>query len=309
MSTFPKYTGLIAAPFTPMTSGGEVELDTVDEVASFLKANGVRGAFVCGSTGEGASLTRTEKQAVMAAWSKHAASDFPVMALVGGDCVADARALMQHAQELRLQAVAVVPPTYFSVSTVAQLVDYCAHIASAVPAMPVYYYHIPVLTGAYFSMKSFLQHARTRIPNLAGIKFTHENLMDFRECMKVGDGTYDLLWGRDEALLAALAMGAKGAVGSTYNYAAPLFIRLMQAFEAGELETARALQDQAIEFISLLGKYGGMGTGKAFMKLVGMDCGAFRPPIQNLTPAQLARLKQDLKRIDFFSYCNQLPQT
>ena len=69
-----------------------------------------------------------------------------------------------------------------------------------------------------------------------------------------------MLWGRDENMLPALAVGAKGAVGSTFNYAAPLYHRLIEAFQSDDLDKARILQQKSIEMIGLLGKYGGIAT-------------------------------------------------
>ena len=75
-------------------------------------------------------------------------------------------------------------------------------------------------------------------PNLAGIKFTHEDLMDMRLCLEYAGQLYDVLHGRDEILIAGLSIGAKGAIGSTYNYMAPLFVRIMGAFRELDLKQA-----------------------------------------------------------------------
>ena len=91
-----------------------------------------------------------------------------------------------------------------------------------------------------------------------------------------------MLWGRDECMLSALVLGCRGAVGSTYNYAAPLYHALIDAFNSGDLVLARQLQQKSIDMIALLGKYGGIATGKAFMRYVGMECGEFRLPVKNM---------------------------
>ena len=175
--------------------------------------------------------------------------------------------------------------------------------------MPFYYYHIPVLTGVHFSMFDLLQAVDEKISNFAGIKYTHEDFMDFQTCLHFGNGKYNMLWGRDENLLASLSIGACGAVGSTYNYAAPLYHALIDAFQQGNLEKAAHLQLQSIEMIRLLGKYGGMGTGKAFMKLIGFDCGEFRLPIKNMNANDFSSFQQDAAGLMFQSYCSQLPVT
>ena len=72
-------------------------------------------------------------------------------------------------------------------------------------------------------MLEFLRLAEDSIPNLAGIKYTHSNIMECHACRRYKDGKYTIFWGTDEALLSALVIGVEAAVGSTYNYAAPLY--------------------------------------------------------------------------------------
>ena len=94
-------------------------------------------------------------------------------------------------------------------------------------------------------------------------------------------------------------------MGSTYNYAAPLYHRLLKAFENQELEKARTLQMTSINMIRLLGKYGGMATGKAYMKLVGMDCGEFRLPINNMGIKQFENFKNEVMDLNFSEFCSK----
>ena len=197
-------------------------------------------------------------------------------------------------------------PCYFKPATLDDLIDFCAEMAAAAPKLPFYYYHIPALTGVTFPMTQFLEAGAERIPTLAGLKFTDEDLMEFRQCLRVQDGRFNVMFGRDEILLAALALGARAAVGSTYNYMAPLYLRIIDAFESGDIESARADQSRAIDVISLLHKYDG-AAGKAIMKIIGVDCGPVRPPLRSLSDEHQAELRSDLERIGFFEFCSKLP--
>lgn len=298
--------GLIAAPFTPMHADGSLNLDLIPEYYAMLVGNGINGAFICGSTGEGVSLTMEEKMAVAETWASCNGQQhgFSVMQLVGGTCLADCKQLAQHAAAVGIDAVSFLAPFYFKPANVDVLAACCAEVAAAAPDLPFYYYHIPVLTGVNFPMIDLLKAVDGKIPNFAGIKYTHEDLMDYLSCINYGNGKYNLLWGRDETFLSALAVGAKGAVGSTYNYAAPLYHQLLDAFNAGELEKAAVIQQKAIDMIELLGKYGGIATGKAFMKLIGMNCGEFRLPIKNMDKASFEKFKIDAERVGFKSFCS-----
>jgi N-acetylneuraminate lyase len=93
-------TGLIAAPFTPMHPDGSLNLELIPAYYRLLKANENTGAFICGSTGEGVSLSLAEKKAVAEAWARATQqdADFNVITLIGGTCLSDAVELAQHAQ-------------------------------------------------------------------------------------------------------------------------------------------------------------------------------------------------------------------
>ncbi len=302
--------GLIAAPFTPMHKDGSLNLEIIPLYYKMLKANGITGAFICGSTGEGVSMTAKEKMAVAEAWAACSKNDpdFKVMTLLGGTSIADCKELAKHADSIGLYGISFTAPFYFEPVNVSMLAKACIAVAETVPHLPFYYYHIPVLTGVNFPMFGLLKELDGKLPNFAGIKYTHEDFMDFLTCLHFQNGKYDMLWGRDENMLPALSIGAKGAVGSTFNYAAPLYHQLMEAFENGELDKASQLQQQSIDIIRLLGKYGGIATGKAYMKIIGIDCGEFRLPVKNMSAAEFELFKADVLSLNFDKFRSQLPQ-
>jgi N-acetylneuraminate lyase len=293
--------GLIAAPFTPFHSNGKLDISLIPAYYNFLKQNGITGAFINGSTGEGVSITLQEKKAVAQAWANcsNRDPDFKVMVFLGGTCLADCIDLAKHAYDIGLYAVSLTAPFYFKPANVDMLAQACIQVAESVPNMPFYYYHIPVLTGVNLPMFDLVQALDGRLPNFAGIKYTHEDFMDFQSCMSYKEGKYDMLWGRDENMLSALVLGAKGAVGSTFNYAAPLYYDLINAFNTNDLVKARALQQKSINMIRLLGKYGGISVGKAYMKVVGLDLGEFRLPVKNMSAEQFDLFKKDVQSLNF----------
>ncbi len=301
-----KFEGLIAAPFAPMDDKGEVLYDQIQAYYDFLEKNRIVGAFINGSTGEGVSLSQKEKMKVVESWTARSRErkTVKVINLVGGtsykECIENAR----YSAECCVDAIAIVSPYYFKPGSAAQLAEYCALIAEVVPQLPVYFYHIPVLSGCYVPMFDFLKEAAPIIPNLAGIKYTHEDFMDFLSCIHFMDGKFDMMWGRDENLLSALVLGTRSAVGSTFNYAAPLYYGLIEAFDKGDLLLARKLQQLSIDMIRLLGKYGGIATGKSYMKYIGFDMGQFRLPIRNMTGDNYQKFVEDIKTLrmqEFFS--------
>ena len=151
-------------------------------------------------------------------------------------------------------------------------------------------------------MPDFLAQARDRIPTLRGIKFTNYDLMAYQLCLQANDGAFDIPWGVDEYLLGALALGARSAVGSSYNFAAPVYQRLLAAFERGDLVAARQEQFRSVQLIKLLAGYGYLGAAKAVMKMLGVDVGPARLPNTNPTPEQIVKLQGELEDLGFFEW-------
>ncbi|MFO7957599.1 MAG: dihydrodipicolinate synthase family protein [Candidatus Brocadiia bacterium] len=297
--------GLIAAPPTPMTDEGELNLGTVERQVGMLVHYDLRGAFPCGTTGESLALTVPERLRVAERWVEAAPEDFAVIVHVGHTSLVAARELAAHAQRTGADAVAAMGPSFLKPDGIEGLVAFCSEVAAAAARLPFYYYHIPSVSGVDLPMIEFLRAAADSIPNLAGMKYTHEDLMDYLRCLRLEGGRYDMLFGRDEMLLAALALGARGAVGTTYNFAAPLYHTVMRAFEGGDMATAREAQAQAAEMVDVLRRYGGVRAAKEMMKLIGLDCGPARLPLRPFTDSERRELRADLEAAGFFDYAMQ----
>lgn len=297
-----KLEGLVAAPFTPMKENGALNLQQIEALVEHYINQQIKGIFVCGSTGEGPSLSSEERMKVAEAFISAAKGQLFVFVHVGHSSLEEARKLASHAQKIGANAISATLPTYFKIPNEDILIQCLQQIASGAPELPFYYYNIPVLTGVHIEMASFLQRAQDSIPTLAGIKYTSPLLHDFQACLAANEQQFDMLYGTDEMFLPALAVGAKGFIGSTYNFAAPIYYKIQNSFEQGDIIAARQYQDQVIALVRLIVKYGVVPSQKAIMKLIGLDCGPVRLPLQNLTIEQEETLREELEQIDFFAW-------
>jgi len=177
-----------------------------------------------------------------------------------------------------------------------------AQVASGAPKLPFYYYHIPVLTGVALDMVEFLPLAAKRTPNLVGMKYTAPTVFEFQACLELDGGRFDCVWGCDEMLLSALACGARGAIGSTYNVAAPLYRRLMEAFARADLDEARRCQLLSIQMIRAINRCPFHPAMKRILGMLGFDCGPCRLPLPRVTVEQVERLQRELEALGFFEW-------
>ncbi|MFP4175934.1 MAG: dihydrodipicolinate synthase family protein [Candidatus Brocadiia bacterium] len=257
--SYEKTRGLIAAPPTPFGEDGDVEFDVIEPMADFLHENGVSGVFVNGTTGEGPLLAVRERRAIAQTWRDVLPEDMKMFVHVGYVSLEDSILLSEHAESIGVDAIGAMPSPFFQPDDVDVLTGWCEKLAAAAD-LPFYLYHMPELCGVNVSICDFLQTATGRVPNLAGVKFTYEAMNDYMAALRLDNGRFDLLWGRDEMLLGALAMGAEGAVGSTYNCAAPLYLNIIKAFEAGDFDAARELQHRSIRLIDAMAGTGHCGS-------------------------------------------------
>lgn len=299
--TFRKFS-LIAPPHTPFHADGSLALEVVEKQAAYFAATTVNGVFVGGSTGECASLTVDERMALAERWMAVGPQhDLEVLVQVGHSCQADAVRLAAHAQRIGADAVSAHAPSYFRPANVDALIDFLAPIAAAASDVPFYFYDIPPATMVRLPMVEFLTKARGKIPNLRGLKYSNEDLVQLQECLQVEGGDYQIFFGSDEVLLAAAALGVHGAIGSTYNFVAPWYRNMLAALETGDFRTARQWQTKAVTLVRRMMSYGFMAACKSAMQWFGMDCGPVRAPFRNLSAVELETLRQDLDRLGVFT--------
>lgn len=302
-----KIKGLIDAPFTPFYEDGSLNLAPIPEYAALLARNGLKGVFINGSSGEGYMLTEEERMQLAEAWMAAVPKDFKVIVHVGSTSVMSSRRLAAHAQKIGAWGIGAMATPFPKIGNIEQLCRYCEEIASAAPELPFYYYHIPAFNGAFLSMYDFLNAVDGRIPNFAGIKYTFESLYEYNRCRRYQNGKFDMLHGQDETILPCLAMGgAQGGIGGTTNYNGRCLTGILEAWEKGDLEKARQLQDFAQDVIDVICNFrGNIVGGKRIMKLIGLDLGPNRVPFMSVTDEEEQELRRQLEAIDFFSHCNK----
>ncbi len=295
-------TGIIPAPHTPIYSDGSLWYEVIPDYVNWLLDQNVRAVFVGGSTGESMSLSTQERMELVDAWIDASDGRLPVIVHVGHTSVPDCQAMAEHAAKVGAIGIGAMGPCYFKPTRADDLVDFCAEVASAAPSLPFFYYHIPSMTGVNVRMIDFLRAAQGRIPTLAGLKYTHDDAMDFAQCLRYMDGKYTCIWGKDEVMMTALAMGATSFIGSTYNYMSPLYHRLIAAFHAGDLETARLEQSRSASIVEILLRYGPTPASKAVLGLCGMDVGPARLPLRALSDGEIEAIRKAVEELGLFGW-------
>lgn len=297
-----KLTGLVAATYTPFHEDGSLNPDLIPPMVDHMIDRGVAGFYICGSTGEGESLTSAERMQLAEVTVVATKKRVPVVVQAGHNSINSACELACHASEIGADAISTLPPTYFKPSTPELLMDYIEKVAGAAPELPYYYYHIPRLSGVAFDTVNLLKLAKERVPSFAGIKFSDFFLAEMMACQEFDDGKFDILFGSDEMILGALATGAKGAVGSCYGFAAPLWRKIIESFEAGNIKESQAWMRKAGRLVRLIASDPGpfqTCVKQVIWPMLGFEVGSMRLPQPTMGQAEIDQAKQWLDETGF----------
>ena len=293
-----KLSGLIAAAHTAFNDDGSVNNDVIPKQAEMLIKQKVTGVYVSGTTGEGVHCSVAERKAVFDAWVKAAKGKLYLIAHVGALALPDTQELARYAQEVGMDATSIVPPCFFRPGSIQGLIDYINEALKFAQKLPFYYYHT-TMSGVNFDMEAFLKAADGKIKNLAGVKFNNPDLYQYQRCLRCCGGKYDITWGVDEFFAGAVALGAKSAIGSTYNYSAGLYYKIWDAVKKGDLKTSEKYMKKVCDIVDILVEFGGVAAGKAMCAVHGVDLGTVRVPLKPLTAEQKKSIVARLKKIGY----------
>lgn len=286
-------TGLVAAPFTPFHPDGSLNLSLIDEFSPYLVKSGVKGVFVCGTTSEFASLTLSERRAIAEAWAGAAHRDGLKMILqIGDNCLANACELAAHGSQLQIDGIASLSPNYFKPKRISEMIKYLRELSDYGKGLPLFYYDIPEMIDVSFSASELLRKAIYEVPNLCGLKFSNRDLEELKRCIALESGGVNILFGCDDMLLDAHELGVDGAVGSSYNYSAPLYMKMFAAAEKGDWKMAQELQARAARLIAIVNRISPLSAGKCILKRLGFDFGPVRLPLRNLDQKEQNELQK-----------------
>lgn len=217
-----KINGNMVAAFTPVDKDGNLSFVNLEKMAARLEEWGIDRVMVGGTTGESVSFTREERLTCVKEWMKIKDKyHLKVYVHVGMNSLQEAAMLAADVAKLGIDGFLAMPPTYFRPGTPELLVDAMSVVANAAPDLPFWYYHFPDMTKVDMNMFSFVKAVEQsgKMPNFMGVKFTNEKLMEFNEIGSFMNNKYNMLIGRDEIAVSALATGVcDGAVGSTLNF-------------------------------------------------------------------------------------------
>jgi 4-hydroxy-tetrahydrodipicolinate synthase len=241
------FKGAIVAIVTPFKKG-KVDEAALRKLVEFQIKNGTDGIVPCGTTGESSTLSHEEHDRVIEIVIDAVKKRVPVIAGTGSNSTAEAIRLTRHAHHAGADGALMVAP-YYNRPTQEGLYQHYKAVAEAVP-IPIIIYNIPGRTGVNINPDTLARLAKVK--NIVGVKEASGSIKQMSDVISLCGPDFDVLSGDDLFTLPLMAMGGRGVISVISNIAPADMAALVDAFEAGDLEKAKALHHKMAPLIDSL---------------------------------------------------------
>ena len=287
MKDLKKYEGIIPAFYACYDKHGAIDPDAARALTRWFIEKGVNGLYVGGSSGECIYQGVAERKLLLEAVMEEARGKLTVIAHVACNNTADSRELAAHAESLGVDAIASIPPIYFKLPPHA-IAKYWNDISDAAPNTDFVIYNIPQLAGVSLTVP--LLQEMLKNPRVIGVKNSSMPVQDIQMWLDEGAFVFN---GPDEQLISGLVMGAGGGIGGTYGAMPELYVKLYQLVKQGDLQTARAIQNECCRIIyKMCSCHGNMYAviKEILRRTGGPDIGSVRAPLAELVESDLPKV-------------------
>ncbi len=298
MGQVEKYQGIIPAFYACYDKDGKVSEQRTRALARHFVRKGVKGLYVCGSSGECIYLKVKERKKILETVMDEVGGELTVIAHVACNNTEDSRKLAAHAESLGVDAIAAIPPIYFHLPDHA-VAQYWNDISAAAPNTDFIIYNIPQLAGAKLTVPLYLRMLENN--KVIGVKNSSESTQDIQMFKDAGGEGHVVMNGPDEQLVSGLAIGADGGIGGTYGVMPELYLAIFDAVKKGDIPRARDIQNDACRIIyALCGCRGNMyAVIKKVMELRdGLYLGGVRKPLTDITEDDMPKILECVQMID-----------
>lgn len=279
--------GVLTALATPFNKG-RIDEPRFREFINWQLSQGVHGVVPCGTTGESATLSHEEHEAVIRICIEEVKGRVPVVAGSGSNNTDEAIRLTRFAKAAGADAALLITP-YYNRPTQEGLYQHFKAVAEAT-RFPLIAYNVPARTGCNLLPETIARMTRD-IPELVAVKEATGSTIQASDIMEQSGPDLIMLSGDDFVFLPMLCLGAAGIVSVTANVAPALVVSLYEAWARGDHETARQLHYKLSPLNRALFLETSPIPTKMALSLMGTIRGDLRLPLWQLSPQHEATLR------------------
>ena len=297
MRDLEKYKGVIPAFYACYEDDGSVSPERTQKLARYLLDKGVKGLYVCGSSGECIYQSKEERKVILENVMKVAKGKLTVIAHVACNNTADSQELAAHAESLGVDAIAAIPPIYFHLPDHA-IAQYWNDISAAAPNTDFVIYNIPQLAGVALSIPLYKEMLKN--PRVIGVKNSSMPVQDIQMFKDIKGDDSVVFNGPDEQFISGRMIGADGGIGGTYAVMPELFLAADEAFKGGNFARAKEIQYKIDRIIyAMCACHGNLyAVMKEILRKNGLDIGGVRKPLASIIDEDMPKIEECRKMIE-----------
>ena len=282
MRDLTKYQGVIPAFYACYDDNGDVSAERTANFAKYLLEKGVKGLYVCGSSGECIYQSKEERKLTLESVMEAVGGKMTIIAHVACNNTRDSMELAAHAESLGVDAIAAIPPIYFRLPE-DSIAKYWNDISSAAPNTDFVIYNIPQLAGVALTMPLFKKMLEN--PRVIGVKNSSMPVQDIQMFKMEGGDDCIIFNGPDEQFISGRIIGAGGGIGGTYAVMPELFLKADELIKEGKITEACEIQHAIDKIIYAMCscKCNMYAAAKQILKEKGVECGSVRAPLAEIT--------------------------
>lgn len=290
------FSGISAPQLTPFYDDGEVNYSEYTRLTRFLVEGGVKGIFVCGTTGEFANLTMEERKRLLTAAKEGTGTECRILYNITALNLKDIEDLIAWAKQEEVDAVSITAPYYHGYDQIA-LTNYFIKVSEMAAPLPVYLYNIPSMVHNTISPE-ILEAVCGACGNVRGIKDSSMDFMTFLKFqMAAPDKDFEILTGNDAQVLTALQAGGGGAVIALAGVFPKLCSAIYDRFQGGDLGGARTAQETILKLRDLVRGTIPVTAHKEMLRMQGFAMGKARFPFRELTEAEQNKIRETVQKL------------
>lgn len=281
---------ILTAIVTPFKADGSLDLDRFRELASHLVENGSDGLVVTGTTGESPTLSDDERFRLFEVAVDEVGDRATVVAGTGTYSTEHSVHLTKRAHEIGVDGFLIVTP-YYNKPPARGIVEHFKAVAS-VSDRPIVVYNIPGRVVLNLETETIAELAE--IPTVEAVKQANDDLEQARRIVELG---LELYAGDDDLVFPFLGLGGRGGVCVHTHVVGPQVKEMLQRFRVGDVEGARALDDELRPSIDLLRVAPNPIAIKCALNLLGHEVGGLRLPLVEATDDERDAVRGCLERL------------
>ncbi len=286
------FTGAGVAIVTPFTDDNKVNYDELGRIIDNQIENGTDAIIICGTTGEGSTLSHEEHAATIDFAVKHTAKRIPVIAGTGSNDTEYAVKLSNEAEKSGVDGLLMVTP-YYNKTSQAGLIKHYEYINNRV-STPIILYNVPSRTGMTIKPETYLE--LSKLNNIVATKEASGDISAVAKIAALCGNNLDIYSGNDDQITAIMSLGGKGVISVLSNVAPKVAHDIAALYLKGECEASRKLQLEYLDLCNDLFVDVNPIPVKEAMAMMGWKVGEVRMPLAPMSEAARAKLAATMKR-------------